>query len=186
MRIVSPIRIDSDSLVKPAFVSIGILVGVIVLPSTLLYLFGRLQPERHTATITFALPKPPAVVWEALTDYAAMPQWWPAVKKVRFETPANGRIITWNTDNHGKEIGFRTLEENPPVRLVREIVGEDLPFGGTWTYVLAEEKGNTRLTLTEDGFIKSPFFRAIARLFLKSDATMHDFGKNFTAYVATK
>ena len=171
---------------KPVFVSICIIVGIVVLPASLLYLFGRLQPERHTSTIWFTLSKPPAVVWEALTDYAAMPKWWPAVKKVRFETPADGRTITWNTDNHGKETGFRTLEEKPPARLVREIVGENLPYGGTWTYALADEQGHTRLTLTEDGFIKSPFLRGIEKLFVKKATTMHDFEKNFSAYLESK
>ncbi len=87
---------------------------------------------------------------------------------------------------HGKEIGFRTLEEKAPIHLVREIVGDDLQFGGTWTYSLAAEQTTTRLTLTEDGFIKSPFFRAIAKLFMKPDATMRDFEKNFTVYVEKK
>ncbi|HEY4246121.1 MAG TPA: SRPBCC domain-containing protein [Lacunisphaera sp.] len=171
---------------NPMFANIGIIVGIIVLPATLLYVFGSFQPERHTSTIAFMLPQPPAVVWPALTDYTAMPQWWPAVKKVHFETRTDGQIITWNTGKHGKEIGFRTIEEKAPTRLVREIVGNDLPFGGTWTYSLAAEQATTRLTLTEDGFIKSPFLRAIAKLFLKPDTTMRDFEKNFTVYMEKK
>ena len=78
------------------------------------------------------------------------------------------------------------MEEKAPSLLVREIVGDDLPFGGTWTYALAEENGATRVTLTEDGFIKPPLFRAMARLFMKPDGTMRDFEQHFTAYVGTK
>ena len=66
-------------------------------------------------------------VWAALTDYAAMPQWWPAVKAVRSETRPDGDVLTWNMDSHGKEIAFRTREEAAPERLVREIVG-DMPI----------------------------------------------------------
>jgi uncharacterized protein YndB with AHSA1/START domain len=164
----------------------GIIVGLLVLVGIILYLFGRAQPERHMARIAFTLPKPRAVVWTALVDYPAMAQWWPAVKTVRLETRPNGEVITWNADAHGQQIGFRTQEEQAPARLVREIVGDNLPFGGTWTYELVEENGATRMTLTEDGYIKPPFFRAVARLFMKPDATMRDFEKNFTAYVATK
>ena len=78
------------------------------------------------------------------------------------------------------------MAENAPAHLVREIVGDDLPFGGTWTYDLAEDAGATRVTLREDGFVKPPLFRAIARLFMKPDATMRDFEKNFTRYVGTQ
>jgi uncharacterized protein YndB with AHSA1/START domain len=171
---------------KTVLVIAGVIVGLLVLTGIILYLFGRAQPERHRASITFTLPKPRPAVWAALTDYASMPAWWPAVKSVRLETRPNGEVITWNTDPHDQLVGFRTKEEQAPTRLVREIVGDSLPFGGTWTYELAEENGSTRITLTEDGFIKPPFFRAIARLFLKPDATMRDFEKHFTAHLAAK
>ncbi len=102
------------------------------------------------------------------------------LKAIRFETRANGDVLTWNTGAHGREIAFRTKEEKAPARIVREIVGDDLPFGGTWTYELAEEGGAPRVTLTEDGFIKPPFFRGAAKLFMQPDATMRDFEKYFT------
>ena len=164
----------------------GIVVVLAVLAGLVFYFVGRAQPERHTATITFTLPKSRAIVWAALTDYAAMPKWWPAVKSIRRETRPNGDVITWNTDSHGKEIGFRSKEEKAPARLVREIVGDDLPFGGVWIYELAEENGTTRVTLTENGFIKPPLFRGIAKFFMPPDATMRDFEKNFTPYVSAK
>jgi uncharacterized protein YndB with AHSA1/START domain len=171
---------------KTALIVIAILVGLIFLAGLVLYFLGRGQPERHTASRTFTVPQPRAAVWVVLTDYAAMPQWWPAMKAVRMETKPGGEVITWNKDGHGREIGFRTREEKAPARLVREIVGDDLPFGGTWTYELAEEQGATRVTVTENGFIKPPLFRAIARYFIGLDATMRDFEKHFTARLAAK
>jgi hypothetical protein len=127
------------------------LAGLLMVVGVGLYCYGRFQPARHTAGISFTLPKPRAAVWAALTDYAALPQWWPAVKSVRFETRVNGDITCWNTDRHGKEIGFRTTAEQAPAHLVREIVGADLPFGGIWTYDLVGESGASRVTLREDG-----------------------------------
>ena len=171
---------------KIALIILGILVGLLVLTGLLLYLLGRAQPERHTSRVSFAVPKPRAAVWAALTDYASMPQWWPAVKSIRFETRSDGTQLTINTDKHGQQIAFRTKEEQAPARLVREIVGDELPFGGTWTYELANENGATRLTVTEDGFIKPPLFRAIARYFLGLDTTLKDFAQHFTAHLAAK
>jgi len=40
--------------------------------------------------------------------------------------------------------------------------------------------------LTEDGFIKPVFIRGVARLFMRPDATMRDFEKHFTAYLAQR
>lgn len=171
---------------KIIFLILGSLVGLIGLAGLFFYLVGRAQPVQHKATISFALPKSRAVVWAALTDYAAMPTWWPSVKTVRTETRADGDVITWNTDGHGKEIGFRTKEIQPPTRLVREIVNTDLPFGGTWTYALADDGAGTRVTLTEDGFVTAPLFRGVAKFFLEPDATMRDFEKHFSAHLAGK
>ncbi|MFZ5495968.1 MAG: SRPBCC family protein [Verrucomicrobiota bacterium] len=169
---------------KTTLLVLAAIVLVLVFAVAVIYLVGRAQPERHTASISFRLPRPRATVWTALTDYAAMPRWWPAVKSIRFETRPDGEIITWSADARGREIGFRTREQQAPARLVREITGDDLPFGGTWTYELRDEPGGTRLTLTEDGFVKPPFFRGVMKLFMKPEGTMRDFEKHFVPYIA--
>ncbi len=163
---------------------IGFLLLIVAV--SILYLCGRFLPEDHRATISFVVAKPRPVVWAALTDYAAMPRWWPAVKSVRIEKGQNGETLTWNTDAHGREVAFRTKEEIVPEKLVREIVGADLPFGGTWTYLLSEENGGTKVTLIEDGIIRPPLLRAFARYFYGLDRTMKDFADHFGADVATR
>jgi len=171
---------------KTVLLIAGIVVAALLVAGLVVYLVGRSQPERHTASIRFSVPQPRPAVWAALTDYATMPQWWPAVKATRLESRPDGTVITWNTDPRGQVIGFRTREERAPARLVREIVGDDLPFGGTWTYELAEENGGTAITITEDGFVKPPFFRGMMKLFMKPDATMRDFAQHFTAHLGAR
>lgn len=171
---------------KVVLLIIGSLLGLLVLAGLVLYLIGRSLPERHTSQITVVLPATRPALWAVITDYAKMPEWWPDVRGVRMETRPNGEVWTWNKDSHGQEIGFRTQSESAPARLVREIVGDDLPFGGTWTFELAEEGGHTRLTLTEDGFIKPPLFRAIAQYFIGLDKTMKSFTAHLEQRVSTK
>lgn len=125
-------------------------------------------------------------MWAIITDYANMTAWWHAVKGIRMETRPNGEVWTWNKDSHGNEIAFRTKEEQAPAKLVREIMGDDLPFGGTWTFELTEEGGQTRLTVTENGFVKPPLFRAIMQYFIRSDKTLKDFAANLEKRVAAK
>ena len=162
------------------------LAGVLVLVLLGLYLAGSGLPREHRAQIAVILPARRATVWAALTDYAAMPQWWPAVKSVRFERRPDGTELTWNMDGHGGEIPFRTAEARTGEKLVRAIATNDLPFGGSWTYELADAGPDaTRLTLTEDGFINPPVFRAVARWVLGLDSTMKDFLVHFEPHVAT-
>ncbi|MDI1319636.1 MAG: SRPBCC domain-containing protein [bacterium] len=175
-----PIRI------KTAFLIVGVLLGLLVLAGLVLYFLGRSLPERHTARVSVVLPGARAKVWAIITDYQNMAAWWPAVKGVRLETRLNGEVWTWNKDSHDREIAYRTKEEQAPAKLVREIVADDLPFGGTWTFELTEDGGQTRLTLTEDGFIKPPLFRAIMQYFIGSNKTMKDFAANLAQRVAAK
>lgn len=162
------------------------LFGLLVLAGLILYLIGRGLPEKHTSRLTVVLPAARPAVWAAITDYAKMSEWWPDVKGIRLETRPNGEVWTWNKDSRGQEIAFRTQSEKAPARLVREIVGNDLPFGGTWTFELAEEGGRTRLTLTEDGFIKPPLFRVIAQYFIGLDKTMKSFAAHLEKRVTAK
>lgn len=171
---------------KIALLIIGSLLGLFILAGLVLYVLGLGLPERHTSRLTVMLPAARPAVWAAITDYAKMPEWWPDVKAVRLETRPNGEVLTWNKDAHGQEIAFRTKEEKAPAWLVREIVGDNLPFGGTWTFELAEDGGMTQLTLTEDGFIKPPLFRAIAQYFIGLDKTMRSFASHLEKRVTMK
>jgi hypothetical protein len=109
------------------------------------------------------------------------------VTAIRTEKQPDGTELTWNKDKHGQEIPFRTAESLANEKLVRVIAKDDLPFGGTWTFELADAPGGgTRLTLTEDGFIKPAIFRAIANWFMGLDATQKDFVAHLEKHLAAK
>jgi uncharacterized protein YndB with AHSA1/START domain len=150
------------------------LIGLLLIVALVLYLAGSRMPREHRSVVTVDLRAPRAAVWKAITDYAAMPQWWPALKSIRVEKLPDGTELTWNTDAHGHEIPFRTGESRVNEKLVRIIAKDDLPFGGTWTYELADTNDGTRLTLTEDGIIRPPIFRAIAKWFFGLDTNQRD------------
>lgn len=159
-------------------VTLVLSVGVLAL---FLYWYGRRLPFHHRQSATADLPVPPERVWEVITCYDEMPSWWDAVKTVETEKNTEGTLVTWNVDKHGQRIGFVTEASNEPRRLVRRILDDDLPFGGTWIFELEPRGTGTRLTLSEDGFIRPPLFRAIAHLFIGMRATMEDFLKALTA-----
>jgi uncharacterized protein YndB with AHSA1/START domain len=161
------------------------LVLLLALALVVLYAAGAQMPREHRSRVAVTLPSSRAAVWAAITDYAAMPAWWPAVKAVRTETLADGTVLTWNLDRHGQEVPFRTGESRPSEKLVRVIAAEQLPYGGTWTYELADAPGGgTQLTLIENGFINPPLFRAMAKWFFGLDTTQRDFLAHLEKHLA--
>jgi len=166
------------------FLGLAALLAVIAL---VFYLVGLRMPRTHRSIVSVSFPVKRAVVWGAITDYAAMPSWWPAVKSIRFERLPDGTELTWNRDRHGKEIPFRTGESRINEKLVRIIAKDDLPFGGTWTFELSDSLGGgTRLTLIEDGFINVALLRPIAAWFIGLDATQKDFLAHLENHLAGK
>jgi len=172
---------------KTALVIVVGLVALLVLAALVLYLAGSRMPREHRSLVSVSLRASRSAVWTAITDYPAMPAWWPAVKAVRFERLPDGTELTWNKDGHGQEIPFRTGESRANEKLVRVLAKADLPYGGTWTFDLTDAPGGgTRLTLTEDGFVNPAIFRAIATWFIGLDATQQDFIAHLEKHLATK
>lgn len=168
------------------FIFLG-LAALLAVAALVFYLAGSRMPREHRSIVSVNLRASRAAVWAAITDYAAMPSWWPAVKAIRTEKLPDGTELTWNADSHGREIPFRTGESRVNEKLVRIIAKEDLPFGGTWTFELADAPGGgTRLTLTEDGFINVALLRPIAAWFIGLDATQKDFLAQLAKHLAGK
>jgi uncharacterized protein YndB with AHSA1/START domain len=163
-------------MMKVVLVGLVGLILLVALAALVFYVAGARMKATHRSVVMAEIPASRAVVWKAITDYTAIPGWWPAVKSVRFEKQADGTEITWNRNPHGREVPFRTLESRMNEKLVRVIARDDLPFGGTWTFDLVDAPdGRTRLTLTEDGIIRPPILRAIAQWFYGLDTTQRDF-----------
>ncbi len=90
----------------------------------------------------------------------------------RIERPGHE---AWIEHGSNCQLPLEVVEAIPPKRLLVRIAGEDLPFGGVWTYELAVEGAATRLTVTEDGEIYSPLFRFVARFILGHDVTLRSY-----------
>jgi uncharacterized protein YndB with AHSA1/START domain len=152
----------------------GGLVGLVLLVA----LVGLALPRGHTATRSAVIAAPRAAVWAALVDVDAYPRW--RRKLPRVERRGATRFV-----EHGKDgaIAYEVVEERAPERRVTRIADDKLPFGGTWTYELAPEGDGTRLTITEDGFVKNPVFRFLARTVFSTAATLEHVLVDLAAHV---
>jgi len=66
------------------------------------------------------------------------------------------------------------VDERASRRFTR-IADDKLPFGGRWIFELAPDGAGTRLTITEDGFVKNPVFRLLSRRVFSHTATLERF-----------
>lgn len=148
----------------------------------LVWVIGTMLPREHAATRMARYHQPPEAVWKAITDAEAMPQWRTGLTAVQPLPEQNGKSGWVETSSFG-EIPLRVEQMDPPQRLVLRIASDELPFGGTWTYEIAAVEGGATLRITEDGFVKNPFFRFLSRFIFGHTATLEqylkDLGKKF-------
>jgi uncharacterized protein YndB with AHSA1/START domain len=136
-------------------------VAIVVLLAAITVI-GAMLPREHRATGTAEFRRDPRTVWSVLTDFPALAAWMPGVTQVAPAAPADGHPRWAMTTEEGR-MTIEVVEVTPPRRLVTRIVGDELPFGGTWTYNLSPTATGTRLTIVEDGWISNPLYRFFAR-----------------------
>ncbi|HSB11125.1 MAG TPA: SRPBCC family protein [Blastocatellia bacterium] len=153
-----------------------IAAGVIAALIALIAIIGSLMPKGHTASRTTLINKPPEVVWQAITDCAAFPQWRDDVKSVEVLPDRDGHTV-WREHGKNGKITLEAIETSPPSRLVLRIADPDLPFGGTWTYEVQPAQGGSRITITENGEVYNPIFRFVGRVFISQSATIETYLK---------
>ena len=117
---------------------------------------GNMFDEEHRVQVRVRFVRPLNEVWKTLSDIKAQTDWNKSLDSVTLESE-NPEI--WAENYSGRVLRMETVERVENQRLVRRLVGDDLPFGGTWTYELKNLGGETLLTLTEEGHIKNPMFR---------------------------
>lgn len=146
------------------------------------YIVGVLLPREHTATVRTVIAATPQEVYDRVRDIEAAADWRSDLDTVQILS-SPGDIPVWRETGTFGSVVMRLDEGWPGMRLVTRIDDPDQPFGGTWTYQLDEVDGGTRLSITEDGEVYSPFFRFMSRFIFGHYATMEryltDLGHSF-------
>jgi hypothetical protein len=154
----------------------GGLVGLVIL----MVLIGLALPRDHVAARRTTLAKPPDEVWRALTDLDAQPSWRRGLKKLEHLSPTQFR-------EHSTQgtITFEITDDRPCELRITRIADDKLPFGGRWIYELAPAGAGTRLTITEDGFIKNPVFRFLSKTVFSPASTIENFLADLGTHLGT-
>jgi uncharacterized protein YndB with AHSA1/START domain len=154
----------------------GLLLGSVVAVGAVV---GLTLPETHEQARSARLAAPPSKVYALITDVAQYPEWRTDVSKVEIlPDDGEGLRFTEYSDERTDAIRYRIEEASPPSRLKIRVDDDSLPFGGTWTYLLQPFEDGTSVTITENGRIRNPLFRVVAKvLFSPTDAMdryLHD------------
>jgi uncharacterized protein YndB with AHSA1/START domain len=146
----------------------GIVIGAFVL----IALYGLTLPREHRISRAIALKQTPDAVWRTITDFANVPSWNANVARIEKLPDQNGHAVWRESYKNGYGLTLETTEVSAPLRLVRSIADVDGPFTGRWEFVLTEIEGGCRVTITEFGEVANPYFRVMAKLFMKPEAHM--------------
>lgn len=153
---------------------VWITLAVLVVLVAIVALVGAMLPKDHAVARRLTLPGPAAVVFAAIRDVEAYPQWAPGIRSVQWLPERAGKRVFREVGPHGPMDLCIELAE-PDRRFVTRIVTEGSPFGGTWSIRLDEQAGRTTVTLTEHGEVHNVVFRALARFVFGHTATMDAF-----------
>ena len=109
------------------------------------------MPLLRAATVIRA---PPPAVFQALTDFEAMPAWLPGLRETEVMTAGplqRGSVVMQRRRAMGRMSDFTltVLHVDPPRELVLDLM-RDAQRAGLWTWRLAEAPEGTRVDLQVD------------------------------------
>jgi len=166
-----------------------ILIAAAALASVviLVMVVGALLPRHHAAAVRARFGRPAAEIYRALLAVDEFPQWRSGVDRVeRVDKP--GGEPAWVEHGGFGPIPFVVVSSAAPNRLVTRIDSDELPFGGTWTYVVEAAPDGSTLTITEDGDIGNVLFRFMSKFVFGHHRTMEtyldDLGRKFGQQVS--
>jgi uncharacterized protein YndB with AHSA1/START domain len=156
-------------------ISIAAVIGV---PICLILLIAVFLPRKHVAATMCYLEATPQELWRVITDYEAQPVWRPKLTSVERLPDRHGNEVWKECEGPRRCLSFETVEASPPDRLVRRIVDDGLPFGGTWTFEITPEGSGSQLQITENGEVRNLVFRFVSRFVIGHTASMEAYVKN--------
>lgn len=149
------------------FVALG-LVGLWVA----LRLVGALLPPQHVAICRLRVGRPRAEVFQLLREFEAYPSWRKELRRVEVIPPSPSGALRWREMTGDEALTLELVEARQDEALVVRIADPKLPYGGTWSYRLEPDGPGTLLTVQEDGVVRDPIYRVLARFVFGHTGTM--------------
>ena len=170
-------------LLKITIIVVVAVVGLVLVVVAI----GASLAKGHVVSRSARLRRTPQEVWDTIHDVDRFTAWRPGIKKVERLPDAEGRP-RWKEDGAHDTITFELVEASPPSKLVTRIADPNLPFGGSWTYVIEPTADGSTITITERGEVYNPVFRFMSRFVFGHTAMIDEYlralGKKFGEHVS--
>lgn len=140
---------------------------------------GALLPVKHHVTREATFKISPDRLFALISTPSDFPKWRTGLKGVEM-LPTGGGPPKWTETSSDGTITFAVTQSVPGVQLVTTIADKSLPFGGSWTYVLAPAGAgdSTTLRITEDGEVYNVIFRFMSRFVFGQASTIEQYLKD--------
>ena len=156
---------------KIVLLILAVLICVVLVAA----IVGACLPRSHEATRSAVFHRPPAELYTAVRDFAALPAWRHDLRGTELLPPRDGRACYREFSRHGA-ITYLVMEDKPAEKLILKIADENLPFGGTWTFEFSSPgAGLGGVRITENGEVKNPLFRFMARFVFGYAGSMENY-----------
>src|SRR4029077_16767134 len=97
---------------------------------------------------------------------AGAQNWRPDVLRWEAVADVGGRELARETTRGGETITYEVLESIAPKSVKRRMETENLPYSGSWAYLLERNGATIIVRITEDGEVYNPVFRFVSRFVL--------------------
>jgi len=148
------------------------LAGCLALLAAVIVVVGSLLPKRHTASRSATFRATPERLYALILGTQ---EWRPEVVHFTTISDNEGRELQQETTRRGETIAYEVSDRVPPLSLKRRIATRNLPYSGTWTYLLQSRDGVTLVRITEDGEVTNPIFRFVSRFILGHTQTIDQY-----------
>ena len=146
-----------------------LIVGVLALLIAAVVITGALLPKRHVVTRSARFHASPEQLFALITG----PQTWrPDVAQCEEVQDSSGRRMQRETSRRNEVITYELLDSDPPRSIRRRIATPNLPYSGSWTFVLEPSTDGATVRITEDGEVYNPIFRFVSRFILGQTASL--------------
>lgn len=153
------------------------IVGLIVALVGAVGVYGSTLSAKHTASVSVTVNASREQVWALINDIEGFPTWLNDITKVETLPVQEGNRVFRQFMGRNSFVLVETISEAPS-RVKRTIADDNGPFTGSWDHVLTDAgNGQTTLTVTEEGTIKSAIPRAIMKLLFGYDYYLNRMAK---------
>lgn len=101
-------------------------------------------------------------LWDGLVDFAEHSRWRSGVDRVQALADRGGNPV-WREVGEGYERTFEVTSSTAPRHLVLTFTDPRHWFTGSWSVDLIDDRGGTRVTITESGEVSNVLMRLMCR-----------------------